>query len=195
MREQTQSTKTDSETELINKRSMTIKIENFGPILEGTINLKPLTIFVGPNGCGKSHAATLFYTMTKLEQDYDIDRFAYRVARHRPELQDFLKTESNAINEQHMNGKSVVYTDILKNFVSPEAKLKNIIKKNFLATHKMLIQRGKKQSTLSVKSQTSKNIRIKLTPDAVVVDGLKEPKIKITFRDPSDTESRIYPMT
>ena len=192
MREQTQPTKTDSGTEFVNKRSMTIKIENFGPIIEGTINLKPLTIFVGPNGCGKSHAATLFYTMTKLEQDYDIDRLDWP-ARHRRELHNSLKTESNKINEQHMNGKNIVYTDVLKNLMSPEAKLKNIIKKNFSTTHETLIQRGKKQSTLSVKSQTSKNIRIKLTSDTVDVEGLKEPKIKIVFHDSSDTDISHLP--
>lgn len=38
---------------------MKIKIENFGPIDECEIETKPLTIFVGPNGTGKTWTATL----------------------------------------------------------------------------------------------------------------------------------------
>ncbi len=38
---------------------MNIKIENFGPIAKGKINIKPLTIFIGPNNTGKSYAAIL----------------------------------------------------------------------------------------------------------------------------------------
>ena len=38
---------------------MKIKIENFGPIDKCVIETKPLTIFVGPNGTGKTWTATL----------------------------------------------------------------------------------------------------------------------------------------
>ena len=38
---------------------MIIKINNFGPIDKCEIETKPLTIFVGPNGTGKTWTATL----------------------------------------------------------------------------------------------------------------------------------------
>ena len=41
----------------------TMKIKNFGPISNGKISLKPLTIFVGPNNSGKSYAAMLIHSI------------------------------------------------------------------------------------------------------------------------------------
>lgn len=66
---------------------MIIKIENFGPIEKCKIETKPLTIFVGPNGTGKTWTATLIacllfpdmwkyyytaYSKEKLSEHYDI---------------------------------------------------------------------------------------------------------------------------
>ena len=42
---------------------MKIEVKDFGPIIEGTVELKPLTMFVGPNGSGKSYMAMLMYTL------------------------------------------------------------------------------------------------------------------------------------
>ena len=40
-----------------------ISASNFGPIIEGTVELKPLTVFVGPNNSGKSYMAMLIYSL------------------------------------------------------------------------------------------------------------------------------------
>ena len=40
-----------------------IAVENFGPIAEANIDLRPLTVFVGPSNTGKTYFATLIYTM------------------------------------------------------------------------------------------------------------------------------------
>ncbi len=47
------------------KRKINLKIEvkDFGPISSGKINLKPLTIFVGPNNAGKSYVAMLVHSI------------------------------------------------------------------------------------------------------------------------------------
>ena len=193
MSKQIPSVETDSDAEFDNERSMAITIENFGPISKGTINLKPLTIFVGPNGCGKSHAATLFYTMAGLERDNDPDRFSRWFMRDRRGTRNSLKAESTRIHKQHLGGENIIYTDVLKNLVDPKFKLKRSIEKNFSAEHKTLIQRGKDHSILNVKSQLSDNISIKLTPNTVDVTGLVDkPEIKITFQKPADTD-RLHP--
>jgi len=40
-----------------------VSAKDFGPIIEGTVELKPLTIFIGPSNSGKSYLATLLYAL------------------------------------------------------------------------------------------------------------------------------------
>ena len=40
-----------------------IAVKNFGPIAEADIDLRPLTVFVGPNNTGKTYFATLVYAL------------------------------------------------------------------------------------------------------------------------------------
>ena len=44
-------------------------MQNFGPISHGKVSLKPLTVFVGPNSSGKSHAATLIHSIITAESE------------------------------------------------------------------------------------------------------------------------------
>ena len=44
---------------------LTISVKNFGPIAEGSVDLKPLTIFVGPSNTGKSYMATAVYAVMR----------------------------------------------------------------------------------------------------------------------------------
>ena len=40
-----------------------ISVKDFGPIIEGTVDLKPLTLFVSPSNAGKSYLAMLIYSL------------------------------------------------------------------------------------------------------------------------------------
>lgn len=44
--------------------SIVISARNFGPIASGRVELKPFTVFVGPNNSGKSFLSTLIYSAT-----------------------------------------------------------------------------------------------------------------------------------
>ena len=46
---------------------LTISVKNFGPIAEGSVDLKPLTIFVGPSNTGKSYMATAVYAVMRAQ--------------------------------------------------------------------------------------------------------------------------------
>jgi hypothetical protein len=46
--------------------SLIATLENFGPIAEGEMELKPLTVFIGPNNSGKSYAALLLYALARV---------------------------------------------------------------------------------------------------------------------------------
>ncbi len=44
---------------------LTISVRDFGPIREGSLALRPLTVLIGPNNAGKSYLATLLYALTR----------------------------------------------------------------------------------------------------------------------------------
>ncbi|MBL8149051.1 MAG: AAA family ATPase, partial [Blastocatellia bacterium] len=57
---------------------MKLRIKNLAKIKNATIDIKPLTIFIGPNGTGKTWAAYAFYSLIKqlrrsISLDTDID--------------------------------------------------------------------------------------------------------------------------
>jgi len=46
-------------------KEVLLEIRNFGPVVDGLIEIKPLTIFVGPNNTGKSYIAMLYYALIR----------------------------------------------------------------------------------------------------------------------------------
>ena len=51
---------------------LTISVRNLGPIARGTVDLKPLTVFVGPSNTGKSYMATAIHVIMKALQGDDL---------------------------------------------------------------------------------------------------------------------------
>ena len=56
---------------------LTISVKNFGPIVEGSVDLKPLTIFVGPSNTGKSYMATAVYTLLKAFERIPVNTYGF----------------------------------------------------------------------------------------------------------------------
>ena len=51
---------------------LTVSVEDFGPIVAGTVDLKPLTIFMGRSNTGKSYMAAAIYAL--MTASYDDER-------------------------------------------------------------------------------------------------------------------------
>ena len=47
-----------------------LSVSNFGPIAKAEIDLRPLTVFVGPSNTGKSYLAILIYALHRFFDDY-----------------------------------------------------------------------------------------------------------------------------
>ena len=58
-----QKTKTPETSEMPKHTDVEISVKNFGPIADATINLHPLTVFVGPSNTGKTYFSTLIYAL------------------------------------------------------------------------------------------------------------------------------------
>ena len=52
-----------------------ISVTNFGPIAKADIDLRPLTVFVGPSNTGKSYLAVLVYALHKFFNEYPLRPF------------------------------------------------------------------------------------------------------------------------
>ena len=49
--------------EVTEMNSLKLSVSNFGPIVEAAVDLRPLTVFVGPSNTGKSYLAILIYAL------------------------------------------------------------------------------------------------------------------------------------
>ena len=56
-------TENEDMDDLTKQDSLELEVANFGPIVEAKIDLRPLTVFVGPSNTGKSYLAILIYAL------------------------------------------------------------------------------------------------------------------------------------
>ena len=47
-----------------------LRVSNFGPIVKADVELRPLTVFIGPSNTGKSYLAILIYALHRVLSDY-----------------------------------------------------------------------------------------------------------------------------
>ena len=66
------------------RRRLGLSVSNFGPIAEGRIELRPMTVFVGPSNTGKSYLATLIYALHGFFRNYAGNSGFRRVFSGRP---------------------------------------------------------------------------------------------------------------
>ena len=62
-------------------RHLELKVSNFGPISEANIELRPMSVFVGPSNTGKSYTAILIYSLHQFFNAYSRN-MVYRPVFH-----------------------------------------------------------------------------------------------------------------
>lgn len=58
--------------------TLVVEVSDFGPIVEARVELRPLTVFVGPSNTGKSYLAMLIYALHRF---LSVRQFPFRVNR------------------------------------------------------------------------------------------------------------------
>ena len=72
------------------RETIRLAVTDFGPIARAEVDLRPLTVFIGPSNTGKSYLAILIYALHSL---FPIDRFSRSRLRNIRRWQDAIPTE------------------------------------------------------------------------------------------------------
>ena len=57
--------------------SLEVEVVDFGPIVHGKVDLRPMTVFIGPSNTGKSYLAILLYALHRFFSGDDIGVFGF----------------------------------------------------------------------------------------------------------------------
>lgn len=103
-------------------RYLKLSVQNFGPVAQGEFELKPLTIFIGPNNSGKSYMAVLVHALTRglagsvHGRFFSFPRLDY-LEKHGDEILDALLGLRNLLREKSPKGrlKTPPYPDLPPN--------------------------------------------------------------------------------
>ncbi|MGC9014640.1 MAG: AAA family ATPase [Thermoproteota archaeon] len=140
------------------KDELKVEVENFGPISNGEIDIKPLTIFVGPNNSGKSYIAMLIHAI--LETVLTLQLPFLRI--------DFEKTFSNELSELEK-----IILDSLKKkeeaLIIPDTFIEKIVKKIFEEYSKSLSIEISRSFACSLKDLVKlgqKDLKIRVSSNA-----------------------------
>ena len=71
--------------------SLEIEVQDFGPIVHGKVDLRPMTVFIGPSNTGKSYLAILLYALHRFFSGGDsgafgLPRFRAPFKRSQPDI-------------------------------------------------------------------------------------------------------------
>ncbi len=151
------------------KIDLKIDMTNFGPVSKGNIQLKPLTVFVGPNNSGKSYVAMLVHSIISSENQSMGMGNPFRFSKSKgSNTYKLFNKDIQKVVRQNRDKKSF---DIPPNLIKKisalivkdvfRANLESEITRNFGASVSDLIRSGQKLSNISVSDSNKFDISIK----------------------------------
>ena len=87
-----------------------IAVKNFGPVVEGTIDLRPLTVFVGPSNTGKTWFAVLIYALQQVLGGFR--RFPPVIQYLSRDFPNMLETIKNVADTLSSDSKELRFFDL-----------------------------------------------------------------------------------
>ncbi len=184
-----------------------LSVKNFGPISRGSITLKPLTILVGPNGCGKTHIEMLLHSLLRAEErhiDWDLKHTLFL----RPEKSNWhwretppssvLANEAKRIRRRAESGSSV-NSDVCKYATKIWLKAFEAELRKFPNHFSGNIRDGCEYFEIEVKSELNRGRFVyKDNPDnKLQVEDLGNTNLEIKFKrhqgdGEMDSDKRLY---
>ncbi len=163
----------------VGKSILSIDVTDFGPVTRGVLNLKPLTILVGPNGCGKSHIATLTHSVINAEYDAPVEMLTPN-----PNASFNINTlleEAIRIHNARMAGANSIDSNIYESYTRHKfQKLHDMLAANFAGGHKSLIRTGKEHFKIILTSKDLSGV-VECT-DTITSIPANKARLKIHFK-------------
>jgi len=147
---------------------MEVEIENFGPISSGKINIRPLTVFIGPNNSGKSYTAMLIHSIFESLSPYSL-HWIFRSTELTEEFGEIIRRQAKGLEEKGEYEIPRQHTeDIMKKILKYiyETRLRDEVIRSFACPLKELIKAGETSSILGIKFD-SYNINLLLLDEGL----------------------------
>lgn len=160
-----------------------ISISNFGPISKGSVSLKPLTIFMGPNNSGKSYAATLIHAILSAHAASGNGSYRHLAPRQLPARQSFDK--GTDVGKLASAGDDFTIPPAQARRLASGALaplLKTSIESNFGSLTRDLVRSKQKASKITVTGPVTQKIELG--------DGVK---VSTKFNDALEHEIKFVP--
>ena len=131
----------DKESNELTSGNYSIEVKDFGPIVRANVDLRPLTVFIGPSNTGKSYLAILIYA---LHQFFGEDNVPFYWRRPRYGRKRFARSAINSLQRNASELKS------LTNWLSavPEDETVPSLPKDVLALLRPVLERPEVENQL-----------------------------------------------
>lgn len=157
--------------------NLNLAVRNFGPVTQGDINIRPLTILIGPNNSGKSYVAMLLRSILAAQSRVASDLFGVHSAAEacRKTLKKKYKQDKYKMVITKQESKKIL-TTLLNEEMGPA--LERQIVRDFGSDMRHLVQTGKASSSVEVwesdpDSGKTRKVYIKLGKDLSMKTTLK----------------------
>ena len=157
--------------------NLSLAVRNFGPVTQGDINIRPLTILIGPNNSGKSYVAMLLRSILAAQSRVASTRFGMRGAAEacKEVLKKKYKQDKYKMVITKQESKKIL-TALLDDEMGPT--LERQIARDFGSDMRHLVQTGKDRSSVEIlesdsDSGTVRKMYIKLGKDLSVKTTLR----------------------
>lgn len=148
--------------------NMILDIKKFGPISDGRLHLKPLTILIGPNNSGKSYAAMLVHSIFRSEN--------YLIFPHYSRGYNFIRHFINLMGSSNSHIQKILKANPKKKeFFMPVPLVKKITKEI-----KIIHKQNVEQEIIRNFGSTIKDL-ITLNEHSSKIDILSVPKTTISL--------------
>lgn len=176
-----------------------IAVKDYGPISKGDVILRPLTILMGPNGCGKTHVSTLIHSAVESESernqiDWSLKDEMFPEKDRRWHLDNIspaqiLDKEARRIHEQNRQNATDVDSDISKYVADFWAKSFSDIRQNVSNSLFESIRQGKDSFELNVTTKINDGkFRYSTHGEKLQVSKIDFSSLKIKFKQYADSK-------